>query len=71
MQSTNSEYGSPYLATCYVTLINKTQFDAGFAHHLIPKDGVVPAIIDPHHESEPQEVSKTASNFCVLLAIRL
>ncbi len=32
--------------------INKANFDAGFAHHLILKDGAVPAIKDPSHDSE-------------------
>ncbi len=45
-------------------LINKAQFDAGFAHGLILKDGVVPAIKDPGHDSELQMVSETASNVC-------
>ncbi len=49
--------------------INKAQFDAGFAHGLILKDGAVPAIKDPGHDSELQMVSETASNVCVLLAI--
>ncbi len=49
--------------------INKAQFDAGFAHHLILKDGAVPAIKDPGHDSELQTVSETASNVCVLFAI--
>ncbi len=48
--------------------INKSQFDAGFAHHLILKDGVVQAIKDPRHDSELQMVSETASNVYVLLA---
>ncbi len=48
--------------------INKAQFDAGFAHCLILKDGAVPAIKDPGHDSELQMVSETASNVCVLLA---
>ncbi len=47
--------------------INKAQFDAGFAHRLILKDGAVPAIKDPGHDSELQMVSETASN--VLFAI--
>ncbi len=34
--------------------INKAQFDAGFAHRLILKDGAVPAIKDPGHDSELQ-----------------
>ncbi len=50
--------------------INKAQFDAGFAHRLILKDGAVPAIKDPGHNSELQMVSETASNVCVLLEIR-
>ncbi len=44
--------------------INKAQFDAGFAHRLILKDGAVPAIKDPGHDSELQTVSETASNVC-------
>ncbi len=36
---------------------------------LILKDGAVPAIKDPSHESEPEAESEAASNFCVLLAI--
>ncbi len=48
--------------------INKAQFHAGFAHHLILKDGAVPAK-DPGHDSELQMVSETASKVCVLLAI--
>ncbi len=57
---------------CFVDerFINKAQFDAGFAHGLILKDGAVPAIKDPElHDSELQMVSETASNVCVLLAI--
>ncbi len=38
-------------------------------NHLILKEGAVPVIKDPVHDSERQAVSKTASNFCVLLAI--
>ncbi len=49
--------------------INKAQFDAGFAHRLILKDGAVPAIKDPSHDSEMQMVSETVSNVSVLLAI--
>ncbi len=49
--------------------INKAQFDAGFAHRLILKDGAVPAIKDPGHDSELQMVSETASNVCVLFTI--
>ncbi len=39
---------------CFVDerFINKAQFDAGFAHRLILKDGVVPAIKYPGHDSE-------------------
>ncbi len=44
--------------------INKAQFNAGFAHRLILKDGAVPAIKDPSHDSELQMVSETASNVC-------
>ncbi len=56
---------------CFVDerFINKAQFDAGFAHRLILKDGTVPAIKDPGHDSELQMVSETASNVSVLLAI--
>ncbi len=56
---------------CFVDerFINKAQFDAGFAHGLILKDGAVPAIKDPGHDSELQMVRETASNVCVLLAI--
>ncbi len=56
---------------CFVDerFINEAQFDAGFAHGLILKDGAVPAIKDPGHDSELQMVSETASNVCVLLAI--
>ncbi len=56
---------------CFVDerFINKAQFDAGFAHGLILKDGAVPAIKDPAHDSELQMVSETASNVSVLLAI--
>ncbi len=49
--------------------INKSRFNAEFAHRLILKDGAVPAIKDPGHDSELQMVSETASNVCVLLAI--
>ncbi len=51
--------------------INKAQFDARFAHRLILKDGAVPAIKDPGHDSELQAVSEMASNACVLLVIAL
>ncbi len=55
---------------CFVDerFINKAQLDAGFAHGLILKDGAVPAIKDPGHDSELQMVSETASNVSVLLA---
>ncbi len=46
--------------------INKAQFDAWI---LILKDGAVPDIKDPSHDSELQTVSETASNVSVLLAI--
>ncbi len=53
---------------CFVDerFINKAQFDAGFAHRLILKDGAVPAIKDPGHDSELQMVSEThqMSVFC-------
>ncbi len=48
----------------YERFINKTQFDAGFAHLLILKDGAVPAIKDPGHDSELQMVSEMVSNVC-------
>ncbi len=54
---------------CFVDerFINKAQFDAGFAHRLILKDGAVPGLIkDPGHDSELQMVSETASNDCLL-----
>ncbi len=56
---------------CFVDerFINKAQFEAGFAHRLILKDGAVPAIKDPGHDSELQMVSETASNVSVLLAM--
>ncbi len=49
--------------------INKAQFDAGFAHCLILKDGAVPAIKYPGHDSELQTVSETASNAQVLITL--
>ncbi len=51
---------------CFVDerFINEAQFDAGFAHGLILKDGAVPAIKDPGHDSELQMVRETASNVC-------
>ncbi len=39
--------------------MNKAQFDAGFVHRLILKDGAVSAIKDPGHDSEQQTVSET------------
>ncbi len=60
---------NPALREQWMQFINKAQFDAGFAHCLILKDGAVPAIKDPGHDSELQMVSETASNVCVLLAI--
>ncbi len=48
--------------------INKGQFDTGFAHCLIVKDGAVPAIKGPGPDSELL-VTETASNVCVLLEI--
>ncbi len=36
--------------------INKAQFGAEFTHRLILKDGVVPVIKDPGHDSEPETV---------------
>ncbi len=44
--------------------INQAQFDAGFAHGLILKDGAVPAMKDPGRDSELQMISETASNVC-------
>ncbi len=49
--------------------INQAQFDAGFEHRLVLKDGAVPAIKDPGHDSELQMVSETASYDCGMLAI--
>ncbi len=58
---------------CFVDerFINKAQFDAGFAHRLILKDGAVPAIKDPGHDSELQMVSETASNVSVLFSEKI
>ncbi len=53
----------------YERFINKAQFNAGFAHRLILKDGAVPAIKDLGHDSELQTVRETASNVSVLFAI--
>ncbi len=52
---------------CFVDerFINKAQFDAGFAHRLILKDGAVPAIKDPGH-GKLQMVSEKASNVCLV-----
>ncbi len=48
-----------HTCVCWRTFINKAQFDAGFAYRLILKDGAVPAIKDPGHDSELQTVSET------------
>ena len=42
---------------------------AGFADRLMLKDGTVPTIKVHGRAMEPQAVSKTASNVCVLVAI--
>ncbi len=55
-------FSSVFVDECF---INKAQFDAGFPHRLILKDGVVPATKDPGRDSELQMVSETASNVCV------
>ncbi len=47
--------------------INKAQFDAGFAHHLILKDGAVPAIKDPGHDSELYQMSLICSRSAQVL----
>ncbi len=36
MQSTNSEYGSPYLATCHFTSLSLKLFMPGCANHFTP-----------------------------------
>ncbi len=59
-------FSSVFVDECF---INKAQFDAGYAHRLILKDGALPAIKDPGHDSELQMVSETASNVSVLLVI--
>ncbi len=59
-------FASVFVDKCF---INKDQFNAGSAHHLKLKDGAVPAIKDPGHDSELRTVSETESNFCILLAI--
>ncbi len=51
--------------------INKAQVDVRFAHGLILKDGAVPAIKDPGHDSELLAVNESASNVRVLLVIAL
>ncbi len=48
----------------------KAQFNAGFAHHLLVKDGAVPAIKDPGHDSELLMVSEMASNVCFVVDLR-
>ncbi len=58
-----------FSSVCWQTFVNKAQFDAEFAHRLILKDGAIPAITDPGHDSELQTVSETASNVSVLLMI--
>ncbi len=47
--------------------MNKAQFDAVFAHRLILKDGAVPAIKDPGHDSEQQTVSETHQMYVLLV----
>ncbi len=46
--------------------INEAQFGTGFAHRLILKDGsgLSDKRKDPSHDSEPEAVCETASNFC-------
>ena len=44
----------------------EVQFDGGFADHLMFKDGAVPTIKVHGRALEPQAVSKTASNVCVV-----
>ncbi len=65
-RSSNGVFSSVFVDERF---INKSQFDAGFAHRLILKDGAVPAIKDPGHDSDLQTVHETASNVSVLLAI--
>ncbi len=36
MQSTNSKYGSPYLATCHVKSLSLNLFMSGCANHFTP-----------------------------------
>ncbi len=48
--------------------INKAQFDAGFAHRLILKDGAVPVMKDIGHDSEPRFVGSWRANVCNSLA---
>ncbi len=70
MQSTNSEYGSPYLATLHFTFtkfvyvwlrksyfLNEGQFKTGFVKKLKLKDEAVPIVHDP--AAPPEEVSLT------------
>ncbi len=54
---------------CWRAFYKQGPIRAGFAHRLILKDGAVPAIKDPGHDSELQMVRETASNVSVLLAI--
>ncbi len=42
-------FASVFVDKCF---INKAQFNAGSAHHLKLKDGAVPAIKDPGHDSD-------------------
>ncbi len=63
MPSTNSEYGSPYLATLHHTWLHKScflnegQFKTGFVKKLKLKDGALPIVHDP--AAPPEEVSLT------------
>ncbi len=54
MQSTNSEYGSPYLATsdCF---LNEGQFKGSFVKKFKLKDGSATTVHDP--AAPPEEVS--------------
>ncbi len=76
-QSTNSEYGSPYLATLHFTFtkcvyvwlckscfLNEGQFKTGFVKKLKPKDGSVPIVHDP---AAPPEEESLAFNFFMII----